>query len=125
MVDDGIVAWVDLNTSTFVWREDCPHGPSFDDGDWRPLCYARAGTERIVRAACKVGEAVYSVPVPGRHGDVLALPGCPFIQPDEQGFLTSTGRFVDRSEARGIAERRGQLLPDARQMKELFSEDVW
>lgn len=85
-----------------------------------------AEKERIVRAAIKIGLAVYSVAQPGRHGDALMLlPTSEFAGPDDQGFLTSTGRFVQRKEARQIAEAAGQLLPNARDHSELFSEDVW
>lgn len=42
-----------------------------------------------------------------------------------QGFLTSMGRHVDRTEARQIAESRGQLLTGTKHYKKLFSEEIW
>ena len=44
-----------------------------------------------------------------------------------QGFLTNNNRFVDRVEARKIAESCGQLLSAdiTSNGDELFSEDVW
>ena len=40
-----------------------------------------------------------------------------------QGFLTSTGRFVDRHHAATIARRSGQLPSDVG--RDLFSEDLY
>lgn len=42
-----------------------------------------------------------------------------------QGFLTSRGRFVHRSEARRIAEEQNQLLKGASQSHQLHPEDLW
>ena len=42
-----------------------------------------------------------------------------------QGFLTDNNRFVDREEARIIAEKANQLLKNHSTGKKLFSEDVW
>lgn len=41
-----------------------------------------------------------------------------------QGFLTNNNRFVDRVEAKKIAESCGQMLHTSRK-SELYSEDVW
>lgn len=46
------------------------------------------------------------------------------INADEQGFLTSKGRFVDRREAKLIAKRAGQLICDSKYTN-LFSEDLY
>lgn len=85
--------------------------------------------ERIVRAAIRIGQAVYSVAPPGRHGDVFALDYTALraAQPDDQGFLTSKGRFVGRREARDIARFAGQIIKQSAGpgSSELFSEDVW
>ena len=43
----------------------------------------------------------------------------------QQGFFTTYGRFVDRSEAGLIATKRGQLLDTTIENTYLFSEDVW
>lgn len=42
-----------------------------------------------------------------------------------QGFLTSTGRFVNRKEAYMIALEAGQIDGDGGYDKELFSEDLY
>ncbi len=65
-----------------------------------------------------------SAPPPARHHNLFALTG---RNPDDQGFLTSTGRFVGREEALNIAEAAGQPLIDhpSRHPKWLFSEDLW
>jgi len=43
-----------------------------------------------------------------------------------QGFLTSTGRYVDRQEGYQIARAAGQLLkPYTDDTRDLFSEDVY
>lgn len=48
-----------------------------------------------------------------------------FAYPNNQGFLTSHGRYVGRSEARKIAEAQNQLVEGALKHRHLFSEDVW
>lgn len=66
----------------------------------------------------------YTMPRPARHHNILhTMPGD--VLDVEQGFLTSDGRYVDREEARQLAETAGQLLPTAINHKQLFSEDVW
>ena len=43
-----------------------------------------------------------------------------------EGFLTNTGRFVDRYEAKEIAVAANQLIvPIEETYAELYSEDVW
>jgi hypothetical protein len=60
-------------------------------------------TERIVAAAILQGDQLYS----GRcHGDIIyriSEDGGPRVLQDQQGFLTSTGRFVNRFQAYEIA----------------------
>lgn len=47
--------------------------------------------------------------------------------PDKQGFVTSTGRFVERDEALQIALASGQPMINGsgRHTSDLFSEDLW
>ena len=86
--------------------------------------------ERIVRAAIRLGDAVFSVPQPGRHHDVIQIMArrpehCPSDAVD-QGFLTSEGRYVGRIEARDIAGSARQIIRTTGAGRgELFSEDVW
>jgi hypothetical protein len=46
---------------------------------------------------------------------------------DDQGFITSTGRYVDRKEAFEIASKANQLKYDLSRAttKELYSEDLY
>jgi len=84
--------------------------------------------ETITEAAILHAGQPWSVPRPGRHGDVIARLAAahpedgPFVE--EQGFLTSRGRFVDRAEAGRIALAAGQT-PALRRGNELYSEDLW
>jgi hypothetical protein len=84
--------------------------------------------EQIVRAAIRYDGKVYSVPRPGRHHHVIhhmALLGLKSRDMNDQGFATSTGRFVGREEAVGIARAADQIKIKTCPADELFSEDVW
>lgn len=94
--------------------------------------------ETIVRAAIQHGKTVYSVMRPGRHHDVfrsMTAAGYETMYPGAvQGFCTYAGRFVDRTEARKIAEAADQIIasrtdangvPYKFEHVHLFSEDVW
>lgn len=91
---------------------------------------AEFGT-KIVAAAVKKGEEVYSLPPPARHHDILqhmATLGLKQEADDTQGFLTDLGRFVRRKPAFYIAEAAGQLIRPKQggyQGDELYSEDLW
>lgn len=71
-----------------------------------------------------------SAPPPARHHTLMhpmTDHASSRIGPDDQGFLTSTGRYVDREEAMRIVRRSGQphradLSDDA---DTLYSEDLW
>lgn len=92
-------------------------------------------SERIVAAAVRRmaphqdGQSepmwmIYTIEAPARHHHILhRMEGDTFDV--EQGFISSTGRFVQRAEARRVAEANGQLLPTAITSHHLFSEDVW
>jgi len=84
---------------------------------------------KIVSAAVRLGPTIISAPPPARHHHLVnALSGLSaqiVVQPEDQGFLTNEGQFVQRVEARKIAEGAGQLLPRQSNLDELFSEDVW
>ena len=41
------------------------------------------------------------------------------------GFITSSGRFVDRREANDVATHAGQLTIEKGDYKQLFSEELW
>lgn len=87
-------------------------------------------SERIVAAAIKLGSVTLTMPPPARHGAIFRAFGEavrePFPEFGEQGFITTSGRFVGRTEAYRIAGRAEQFLPGSVQRgDELFSEDLW
>ncbi len=79
--------------------------------------------ETIVAAACTHKGQVYSLHRPARHGDIFKKFNICF-GPDEQGFLTSVGRFVNRIEALYVAKRAGQIVK-GHWPPYLYSEDLW
>lgn len=91
-------------------------------------------SERISAAAIEHNGKVVSLPPPARHHTIimelsaaeeLLVPvATPALVRGRQGFLTSTGRFVTREEARDLAIRSGQC-PQPRHGTMLFSEDLW
>lgn len=95
--------------------------------------------EKIVRAAIQWNNATWSLPSPARHHDILYWmldmhPHRDAILGETQGFETTERLFVDRYEARKIAEAAGQIIasrigpdgvPYKFQHSQLFSEDVW
>lgn len=85
--------------------------------------------ERIVAAAVRFEGQTFSMLPPARHGEVLRLMwtifGDEYIGKEEQGFVTSRHRFVDRDTGKNIARSAGQLLPTASPHAHLFSEDLW
>lgn len=89
-------------------------------------------SEKIVAAACKRWNLIFSLPRPARHHNVLWAMDADGYDPDEmaqaeQGFTTSEGRFVGREEALLLAIENGQVPPDVakNRSKQLFSEDLW
>lgn len=85
--------------------------------------------ETIVAAAIQYEGVTISLPKPARHGQVLQcaeqfLPEYA-IPAACQGFLTSTGRFVNRVQARQIAYVAGQNPKTTGNERDLFSEDLW
>lgn len=88
--------------------------------------------ERITAAAVRYHGMTFSLLPPARHGEcILLMLACRQdvdrneTGPEEQGFVTSRNRFVDRVEARAIAVAAGQLTWRDAKLPELFSEDVW
>lgn len=86
--------------------------------------------ETIVAAALCRDKLIYSAPQPARHGDLMRMADSnhgngfhPFL-PDEQGFLTSAGRFVSRRAAARIAIHTGQI-ETTQWGGDLYSEDLW
>lgn len=88
------------------------------------------GAETITRAAVRIPGSFYSVPAPGRHSDVVRVARedgyTGAVGGSRQGFLTSTGRFVDRKEAHRIASAAGQIVKRCGGDAEtLYSENLW
>jgi hypothetical protein len=86
-------------------------------------------TERIVAAAIYHGSTI-SLPPPARHHTILQAMDLTMgidataVPPANQGFLTSDGRFVGRTEGFHIAWKAGQGKLDA-ETPVLYSEDLW
>lgn len=86
--------------------------------------------ERIVSVAINNGSMIWSLPSPARHHSVLramsdfGIDAITHGNPDAQGFMTSTGRYVGRREAAQIAQEAGQI-DKPKWPPELFSEDLW
>lgn len=87
-------------------------------------------SERIVAAAVKRDGIIYTMPPPARHHTIMQAVDknhgqhhLPFL-PDEQGFLTSTGRFMGRIGAAAMAKDNGQITA-TKWGQELYSEDLW
>ncbi len=91
--------------------------------DGRPV------SETIVAAAIQSvdGSKVWTQPAPARHHQVMLEAyekgGASREDFRRQGFITSTGRFVDRIEAGKIALASGQC--DRFKGNVLTSEDLW
>lgn len=92
--------------------------------------------ERIEAAAlCHYTGRVFSLPRPERHSDIIedmrSDPHCAGIKISEctQGFVTSTGRFIDRHLAYFIARDAGQLWEpkpgETPTPGTLYTEDLW
>ena len=89
--------------------------------------------ECIVAAAIKHPDGeIYALPAPMRHHHIIHMMyddngrnGEGGENCDNQGFLTSYGRFVDRDEAGRIAIAAGQLPLVRDTEHHLFSEDLW
>lgn len=82
--------------------------------------------ERIVEAAIKIGERIWTGQ---RHSDIVPkiIGDRAKVSEGIQGFMTTTGRFVDRQEAVKIAVKSGQItLPKKCNPQDtLYSEDLY
>ncbi len=92
---------------------------------------AALNEERIVAAAIRVGAEVWTLPPPTRHHTLIQAYAQAHYrdgkngrvpEDHEQGFVTSSGRFVGREEAARIAHGAGQF--EGKRAR-LYSEDVW
>lgn len=87
--------------------------------------------ETIVAVASKAYGKLYQLPKPNRHHNLLDLMyaennGAFQVAADEEGFITSTGRYVNREEGYLIAQQANQIIAERhRPGDELYSESVW
>ena len=85
-------------------------------------------SERIISAAIHLGGVIISLAPPARHHTLIkhAAENLEMKTPilGIQGFLTSTGRFVNRREALHIANEANQS-PKPLIGVDLYSEDLW
>ena len=91
----------------------------------------------ITHVAIRFNGQIYSLPAPNRHHDVIrhivtstASTDNPIThvdaRDDDQGFLDSAGRYLNRRQALRIAQKSGQLRPDRPiYYGKLYSENVW
>lgn len=84
--------------------------------------------ERICGVAIRLSDRMSAtMPAPARHSDLISelnLCGAREFAHGEQGFVTDSGRYVTRWQAKRIAMRAEQMLKESPH-DELFSEDVW
>jgi len=82
--------------------------------------------EIISHAAIKRSDKIISI---GKsHSDIIKeSPYGTCKKGSEMGFITSTGRFVDRIEALQIAIDNGQINPQLKTLRKtgLLSENIW
>ncbi|MEL4073309.1 hypothetical protein WKW50_24575 [Ochrobactrum sp. GPK 3] len=81
--------------------------------------------ERIVAVAVKLGSLVSTMPPPARHDDLVTgifREMGQTIVSEQEGFLTSKGRFVSKQDARGIAISARQIDPNC---PVLVSQHLW
>lgn len=82
--------------------------------------------ETIIAAAIKINGYIISTYDKGHHEDIVKyLTYNKFSNPtsNKPGFITSTGRFVDRSEAKIIATNSNQIKDS--NFTILYSKDIW
>lgn len=85
----------------------------------------RVPSHRMAGAPPIPPQVIVTSPPPARHHTLLLA--AQSVGPYDQGFLTSTGRFVGREEALLVAMASGQPMIDhpSRHALWLFSEDLW
>lgn len=86
--------------------------------------------EKIAAAALQLDDMTISAPPPARHHTLIHaidkyLPEERLILPTNQGFITNTGRFVNRREAAAIAFEAAQVTKLEWPHAGLHSEDLW
>lgn len=85
----------------------------------------RKSVERLSAVAIQRGNEVHSELKGGSHKMLRDMLD-PWMTPsDVEGFVTSTGRFVDRQEAKGVAIEAGQISHHWKAaQRDLLSSDI-
>jgi len=99
--------------------------------DLEEMADEEAERERITGVAIMYGSDMQTLDRPARHGDIISMMASRGIRTGgdcTQGFVTNTGRFLNRWQALRFAVRAKQC-PFALMKRglegELFSEDLW
>jgi hypothetical protein len=86
----------------------------------------------ITHVAIRFEGTTYSLPAPARHHDVIRdivkKTGARYVDvhDDDQGFIDSNGRYLDRHRALMVARAAGQVIDESKVRCEMLtSEDVW
>ena len=89
-------------------------------------CLERAEKPKIISAAVITADGVvHSLPPPARHHNIVHTHGD--LDGMTQGFLSSTGLFLDRAAAFVVASDAGQVKrrDGGYRGDDLYSEDLW
>lgn len=112
-------------TSTCIPFNECTCMDEMDDCDY---CRSqRNGIKRIKCAAIRYEDQIYEGNDHASIGQKMVRDGiceAPFPGGDDQGFVTTCGKYVRRAPARMIALRAGQIGDKTHHPKLLFSEDL-
>lgn len=87
--------------------------------------------KKIVCAAIRAHGVVFHMPRPARHCDLIKAMAAigvptPINGTSGGGFMTSEGKFVNRTTAKMIAYRAGQITYGRAQCTQVFcTEDLW
>lgn len=127
MTDTGARIIGALQEAALIAKGEQPAARIWHQG-WAYVPQPRTIDEAIVAAAVMLDDEVWQLPRPARHHHILwaldqVLPGRA-IEAHVQGFMTNTGRFVEREEAARIASMAGQV-GKLSAPPHLFSEDLW
>ena len=85
----------------------------------------------LTHVAIRFNGKTYALPKPNRHHDVIRLiveetgATCVDARGDDQGFLDSSGAYLQRKPALIRARATGQMVNDIEWPGGLYSENVW
>lgn len=99
-----------------------------DARDAKLLTEGSAESLAVATAAIRIGEAVFTLPRPNRHHNIiwwLSALGVKSRDTHVQGFVLNNGCYVDRVSAAHYATLAGQLTKPLIAPPNLYSEDLW